>query len=410
MVLKDRPYGYQQAEIEKILLYERSDIGFVRPASKDPRIFYLDPSPFLRTNKEEIYIALSCPPPTKGDLVEVTVADIEEEILSENIGTNLFRTFYKKTISNWKSIDPNSLAKGSKLLKPDDVLGYFKIPYLGGSRDLQGVALCSALSWLACPPLMSGVGGMNTAVFGKAPSWKANVRRLNSPYYYKISSDDDSFTTPGSIEVNFVCHHPKVTVIHTPITIGCETKYTSWYQNELESTAPLMTSFLIDSLLFRPVLSPNIENKIVEKVYDLQRLLSTKKVPCKIDIGTCLPRIALAMSRLYSRTETSADDIDNAFNLFEDMVDQTNALFNTKYSRPGWFKRESTDRNLYIFIAKEFGTDRWIPEIEIIARLGDIPMTSEQYTDSFNRLNYEGMIIRDGKKEIRLLEPTDDIA
>jgi hypothetical protein len=37
-------------------------------------------------------------------------------------------------------------------------------------------------------------------------------------------------------------------------------------------------------------------------------------------------------------------------------------------------------------------------------------MTSEQYTDSFNRLNYEGMIIRDGKKEIRLLEPTDDIA
>lgn len=200
MVLKDRPWGYQLAEIEKTLTFERIDIGYVRPISEDQRVFYLDPSPFLHTTKKEVYIAKSCPPPLKGDLIEVIVSDLDDEVIPEDATKGLYSRFYKKTISDWKRIDPNSLAKRKKVLDPPEIIGYFTLPYQAERVDLEGIGLCSALSYLSCPPLLTDAGGMNTAVFSDLSSWRAYRRlmgalpveftRPNASYFYKISSKD----------------------------------------------------------------------------------------------------------------------------------------------------------------------------------------------------------------------------
>jgi hypothetical protein len=415
MVLKDRVWGYQLAEIEKTLTYERNDVGYVRPISEDQRVFYLDPSPFLHTTKKEVYIAQSGPPPLKGDLVEVSVADIEDEIFTEDAGKGLYSRFYKKTISGWKRIDPNSLAKSKKLLDPFRIIEYFTLPYLAEEVDLEGIGLCSALSFLSSPPVISDTGGMNTAVFSDVPCWRAYRRlmgalpieftRQDAPYFYKISSKDEPVIPREHIEANIICQHPEKTVIHTPLTLGCKIRRTGWYQKNLEDDAPMVTGYLIDSLLFRPVLTPSLENKLVEKTYALQSLLSGNKAPCNIDIGTCIPRMAASIARMYTRTEPRNEDIDRAFNLIEDMVVQTGTLFSTKYPTTALFTLEPKDWRLYTFIAKEFGKDCWIPEIEVQVRLGEIRMTLDQYAESFTRLNQLGIVIQSSKKEIRLLEP-----
>ena len=73
MSLGDRGYGYELSEIEKEFIFNRVDAGFVRYNVVNGRSFYLDPSPYLKTHKAEIFVAENCQPPRNREFVEVSV-------------------------------------------------------------------------------------------------------------------------------------------------------------------------------------------------------------------------------------------------------------------------------------------------------------------------------------------------
>ncbi len=236
--LGERYNGYQFAQIERALIFDRQDTGFVRPIEGQPWLFYLDPSPFLPTPREEIYVAPYGSPPAAGDLVEVTVENEKPDTINGKL-------YNVKIINSWKCIDPTTIIPSRKLIDPYELLWFFMAPYKGEIDDLKSIALCSALSCLSAPPLMSNMGGINTAVFSDKSGWTAysrtmqiipmEFRKTSSPYYYKISKEEGAEGLSRNIEVSYAIYLPENTVMHNPLTIDCEAKGTGWYREAQES-------------------------------------------------------------------------------------------------------------------------------------------------------------------------------
>lgn len=402
----DRCYGYQFAEIERTLLFHRRNTGFVRSIHHENLIFNLDPSPFLHTPYYEVYVTQKCPPPVPGDLIEVSIDYIEEQMIKGNL-------YCINHVKTWKRIDPKTLIKSRNLIDPSEILWYFSAPYYNNDGNLDGVALCSVLALLSAPQ-----GGINTTVFSDKRRWMAfkrtienvlppELQRIESPYFYKISENDVSSPHGRNIEASYSFHYPDETVMHNPFTIECQTKSTGWYRENQESYEPFVTGYLIDSILIRPEILPEHENFMVGKIYEIKNLFENKDIPCRFDRCGSLLRLAMSISRLYAKVDTGSNEIKGAFDLLEDRIDQINKLYSTKFPPRSTLCWESSDRKLYFLVAKNFGKDIWIPEIEVTNSLGEISMTLDQYHESFRRLNIAGLIIKNSKGEIRLLEPIE---
>jgi hypothetical protein len=99
MSLNTRSRGYEFAEYEKEILFNRKNVGFVRYISHDGKLFSLDPSSFFRHEKNVNYYAESCDPPPENSFVEV-------KVLSEDIGYIRDRNDWCKDvlrkIESWK--------------------------------------------------------------------------------------------------------------------------------------------------------------------------------------------------------------------------------------------------------------------------------------------------------------------
>ena len=101
MSLQQRMYGYSFSAIEKELIFQRENTGFVR-RDECRRNLFLDPSPFLKSPKREIS-SLLCEPPAEGDLIETTVLEIQECIQRDQSGHYRLNV---KCINKWKRLNP----------------------------------------------------------------------------------------------------------------------------------------------------------------------------------------------------------------------------------------------------------------------------------------------------------------
>jgi hypothetical protein len=73
--LKKRYFGYELSGIEYRLIFEKDDMGYVRFKNKRENSFYLDPSPFLDTQKPDVYVIKAGDLPPAGQLIEVVVTE-----------------------------------------------------------------------------------------------------------------------------------------------------------------------------------------------------------------------------------------------------------------------------------------------------------------------------------------------
>jgi hypothetical protein len=399
----DRSYRYQFSEIEKTIMFDRENLGFVRSIHRENLIFYLDPSRFLYTPYYEVYVIRAGPSPSPGDLIEVSIDSIEEQMINGIL-------YSVKNVKTWKRIDPKTLIKNKKNIYPHELLWYFSVAYRNNDEDLKRVALGSVLSLLSAPQ-----GGINTTVFSDNQGWNAFKRtitsvlppellRIGSPYFYKISETDTSCPYRGGIESSYSVHSPGDTVMHNPFTIDCETKSTGWYRESQECYEPFIIAYLIDSILYRPEILPEHENFLIEKIYELMNLHKINNIPCRFDLGGSLQRAAASISRLFAERDAGRNEIKLAFDLLEDMITTTSRLYSTRYPPQSTLELESSDWKLHFFISNGFGKDIWIPEILVINELGKISITLDQYHESFRRLNICGLIIKNSKGDIRLLE------
>lgn len=123
MSLYDRWQGSELSVLEKELIFNRDNAGFVQYDTKDGKYFYLHPSPFLNSPKREIFYAESCDPPVEHTFVEVEIESEREFPLN---GSQDRITV--KTISGWKPFDPSPLAERRKIMDYEEIVHYFTPP------------------------------------------------------------------------------------------------------------------------------------------------------------------------------------------------------------------------------------------------------------------------------------------
>lgn len=85
--LNKRYFSYELSDIEAQNTFLRDNRGFVSYIDRKVGMFRLDPSPWKKSEKNEIFVALEPPRPSEGKLVEVVVRETEKfkEIVSNEV-------------------------------------------------------------------------------------------------------------------------------------------------------------------------------------------------------------------------------------------------------------------------------------------------------------------------------------
>ena len=408
--LSQRMYGYSFSEIEKEILFRQKDLGFVRPANTGGTIFYLDPSPFLKTPRREVYVTL-CPPPPKGALVRGSVSETREEIQKDPTG--YFRLLVH-CITSYENVDPNTLVRNRSLLHPDEVTDFFRLPFIGEEEVVNEIAMCSALYTISSPPLPDQKGGINAAVLGKTKPWygfkrsmdiiPAELKKESSDYFYRLSIQEEDCSNLRSQEINLAFLNPERIPMHIPLVLDAGTKNLSIYKETHQAQKPLVTAFMLDALLMQPVVPDNLQRSIVDTMYELvSDVKGSGSIPYTQDFNTLVPRLGASFARYNARFNVSRDDIRKSVDLWSDMFYRAKKIVSTQHPVSQLYRLSDAARRLYVDLNDVYGIENPIMVAEIPVTITGAK-TPGVYEEALEDLNQQGLLIRMNRSTIKLLD------
>lgn len=411
MKLDERIYGSQLSTIERELLFKRDNTGFVRFDGNSRRTFYLDPSPFLRSNKNEVFYMASGKAPARNSLVEVQVTG--SEVVHRGAKGGFSKTTVK-FVSGWESIAPASISKTRSLLDFEEVIDWLKMPYVGDKGVLDCIGMGSALYVSSAPPYSRHVGGINAAVLGKQKSWNgytgsmntvipSDFRRASSDYYYKLSEQDRDIGPEGKREVSLSCLNPAITPMQLPIILDIEDVKSKGRINEYcKEDYPVLSAHLIDSLLVNPSIPGKLEPYIAEKTYELKNdLMDMGGLPYNQDLGSAISLMGLAYARLQHRTECSKEDVKEVFEFWTDMTHNASRELSTPASLTELYSLRRDESTLYKDLCSAFGTDVDVPVMEAKKATA---LSEPAFEGALQKLNLKGyVLLMDNSMTIRIL-------
>ncbi len=397
MSLKERSFGYELSELEKVLIFQKEDIGFVRYAHKSGKAFYLDPSPFLLSTKREIFVTNTNPPP-EGELVEVVVREEKDEIIPQDSEVIKIRV---KIVESWKRIDPKSIIKKRSLILQEDFVEFFKMPYVGVSDLIDGIGISSALFTVSSPPIVSEKGGVNTAVFGKRQAWSSynrimqvipnEFKKATSPYYYCIQQRETRLNPVNSMEVNLSFCNPRKVPMHVLIPLEVKVKRVNSYEESFKEMLPLVRAYMLQSLLLKPEIPEWCYRTMQEAIYELMEdVKGSGFLPCKLDLGTLIPRIATSIARLHVNTEVERDYFKNALDLWLDMYYRAVKLSSTPLEVSKLYRLDDNARKLYVELVELGAVDNYVSE-RIIRENTSVPKWF--YSQALEELRNAGLVV-----------------
>jgi hypothetical protein len=410
MSLTRRMYGYSFSEIEKELIFRRKDTGFVRYLTKDGNLFYLDPSPFFKMQKREVYAAL-CPPPPERTLIKVAVSDIKENITKDTSG---YYRLLIKCASSWEKIDPGSLLKRKSLLSPEEVKEFFKLPFIGEEEQIERIAVCSALFTVSAPPRPFEKGGITAAIMGKKKNWSGfkkgmeiippELKQVSSDYFYRLFIKEEHLDPVSCREINLAYLNPDTIPLHIPLVLDVELKSSSIYKEVFAAQKPLVTAFMLDALIIEPVVSENLEQYIADAMYGLvSDVKGSGSLPYIQDFGSLLPRLGTSFARYNSRFNVNKMDIKSGIDLWSEMFYQAKKMMSVQHPVARMYRLSDNARKLYLDLTDAFGLDNPIP-VSDIAKNVSLFKNTHDYDEALDDLNHHGLIIRLNNSTIKVLD------
>jgi hypothetical protein len=404
-------YGHSLSAIEKELIFYREDTGFVRPIHSSGTVFYLDPSPFLQTPKREVYIA-HCAPPEKGTLVKASVSAVHQDRMKDRDG---FYTLVVKNVDAWSPIDPNTVLTKRGILSPDEIHDYFTKPYQGEEEIVDSVALCSALYAVSSPPLHEEKGGVYAAILGKKKPWLGFKKSLNiipkefrkttSPFYYTISEQEKNIENTKAKEINLAYLNPERLAMHIPVVLDdVEIRSTKSYSLDMQSLNPMVTAFILDSLIIKPQIPSNLESYVTDTLYKIvDEFKGSGWVPYTQDFGSLVPRLSLSFARYQAHLKLSKKDVTEAVDLWSDMYYRAKKVVSTQYSVSRLYRLDDKSRKLYIELVDSYGLEIPIPLNEVRKQITSFRNESD-FEEALDTLNRHGLLIKPGHGSIKILD------
>jgi hypothetical protein len=411
MALINRSGGIELSELEKELVFQKKNTGFVEHITTDGMLFFLHPSPFFKSLRNEVFSAESCRPPAEHTFVEVDVESVEEKVVNTSDG---FKRNFLKKINGWKAFEPDQYAKRKKLLDPYQVIQFFSHPFKGREDIIDKIATCSALYTFSSPPVIGSIGGINAAVLSKKAQWGAFKKPLkiipdefylpSSQYFYLISDHEKANPSHQSEEVNLAFLRPEKCVMDIPIVIedvtirglaGIKKEY-------VDEDQKMVTAYLLDSLLIKPNPMESVERLVKEAVYAIrEEYLRSGISTYNQNLGDAIPKLTSSIARLQLDSKVKSDHVKIIVDLWRDMHTQTRYRMGSPLSIAKLYEISDDSRKLYTEIYDVFGKECPVPMQEVAK------ITSLKYDADFNQaltqLVERGYAIRD-KKGITLLE------
>jgi hypothetical protein len=411
MVLKNRMYGHSLSSIEKELIFSREDTGFVRHIHSSGLVFHLDPSPFLPTPKREVYVA-HCPPPENGALVRVSVTAVKQEMMKDAAG---MYTLAVKYVDSWIPVDPHTLISKKGILSPEEIRGYFTGPYHGEEEIVDSIALCSALYAVSSPPLTEEKGGMSAAVLGKRKPWSGfkrslsiipgEFRKVSSPFYYRISEKEERVENTRADEINLAYLNPEQVPMHIPVVLDeVEVRPARDYVLDMESLNPMVTAFVLDSLILKPEIPSSLESYLTDSFHAvIEDVKGSGSVPYKQDFSSLVPRLGLSIARYQTHLRLSKDDVRRAVDLWSDMYYRAKRAMSTQYEVSRLYRLDDASRKLYLSLTEAFALETPISIQEVREHVTSVKDVHE-FDEALDTLNRNGLLIRPGHNVIKILD------
>jgi len=399
MSLYDRWQGSELSVLEKELIFNRDNTGFVQYDTKDGKYFYLHPSPFLNSPKNEIFCAESCDPPAENTFVEV---DIESKRAYPLKGSQKHITV--KTVCSWKPFDPSPLAGRRKILDYEEIVHYFTMPFRGEEHTIEQIAKCSALYSLSSPPIVNEVGGINAAVLGKKAQWNTfkglmkvipqDFFRSSSRYYYYISDHEKCTVGSGCEEINRAIYRPEEYIMDIPLVVEdtAPAKMSKDYRDLINEGQPFITSYILDALLIKPDPMSTVEKTITDAIYTIrEEYKRTGYSPYKQNLGDAVPKLTSSIARLQRASKATQSDVRDVVELWLDMHSKANRIYTSPLKVSKRYDLLDTARKLYVELHDIYGLEFWIPLDEAIARTTLHP---EDFMVSLESLIFTGYAVR----------------
>ena len=323
MSLNDRS-GSELTEVERALLFDKkyATTGFVDYDTKNAGYFFLNPSPFLNSPKNEIYHVFG-PLPPEQRFIEIEISDERQEFWSGS--TDNWMTV--KEVESWKPFDPSPLAAKRKIMDFMEIIDFFTYFYKGEMESVEEIAGGSSLFAVSTPPGESYGGGINSAVFGKEPQWNLFNKSLNaippelrkptSNYYYYISKIEKTINK-NSGEKNIAILHPKKLRTDIPIIITNESpkRNSKDLQAQIDIESKIITAYLLDALLIKPRVTKQIQKMFLDEIYHMrEQCLSVGLMPFNPNMSA-IPKLAGAYCRLQSNLEIRSEDVHYVVDLW----------------------------------------------------------------------------------------------
>lgn len=411
MKLKSRMYGHSLSTIEKELIFFTDDTGFVRPIHASGAVFCLDPSPFLQTPKREVYIA-HCPPPGKSALIKAVVSEVKQDLMKDRDG---YYTLVVKYVDSWSHVDPNTLLTKRGVISPEEVHDYFTRPYRGEEEIIDSIGLCSALYAVSSPPLLEEKGGMYAAILGKKKPWLGfkksmgiipqEFRKVSSPVYYTISEQEKEVEHTKSEEINLACLNPERLPMHIPVVLDeVEMRPQSSYSLDMQSLDPMVTAFILDSLLIRPTIPSSLESYVTETLHTVvEEFKGSGWVPYRQDFGSLVPRLSLSFARYHAHMKLSKKDVTQAIDLWSDMYYRAKRVVSTQYKVSQLYRLDDKSRKLYLDLVDSYGLEIPIPIDEVRKQITSF-RNERDFDAALDTLNRNGLLIKPGHDRIKILD------
>jgi len=411
MTLKNRFYGHSLSAIEKELIFSREDTGFVRQIHSSGAVFYLDPSPFLQTPKREVYVA-QCPPPENGTLVRASVSEVKQDIIKDAVG---YYTLTVKYVDSWSPVDPNVLSTGRGIISSEEIHDYFTKPYLGEEEVVDGIALCSALYAVSSPPLLEEKGGVYAAILGKRKPWLGFKKSLNiipqefrkgtSPFYYSISENEKKVENSRADEINLAYLNPEQVPMHIPVVLeDVEVRPSKSYSLDMQSLNPMVTGFILDSLMIRPEMPQSLESYVTDTFHTVvEEFKGSGWVPYKQDFSSLVPRLSRSFARYHAHLKLSKKDVNQAVDLWSDMYYRAKKVVSTQYEVSRLYRLDDKSRKLYLDLVDSFGLEIPIPLREVRSQITSFRNEGD-FDEALDTLNRYGLLIKPGHDRIKILD------
>jgi len=411
MALKNRIYGHSLSSIERELIFSREDTGFVRAIHASGNIFYLDPSPFLKTPRREVYVA-HCPPPAQGDLIQASVSSVDTDIMKDRAG---YYSLAVKHVESWTPIDPNSLPRRKNVLSQEEIRGYFSMPYRGEEKVVDEIALCSALYAVSSPPLGDEKGGVFAAILGKAKPWSGfkrsmgiipgEFRKTTSPYYYHIAPHEDTVRSVNAYEVNLAYLNPERLPMHIPVVLDdVEVRASKSYTQDLQSLNPMVTAFILDSLMIRPEIPAGLDSYVTDTMYSvIEDFKGAGYVPYQQNFDSLVPRLSLAFARFHSHLTLSKKDVTAAVDVWSDMFYRAKRVVTDQYEVSRLYRLDDASRRLYLDLVASFELEQAIPLSDVREQITYFK-TPESFDEALSILNQQGLLLKPGPGTIKILD------